>query len=71
MDRVHFVLEDGHTLVPIEAKLTTAPTPRDAAAIEQFQALLGKRVGKGYVVCLCSERHPLTRRVDAVPLGAF
>ena len=68
---VDFVLEDGQLLVPIEARLTTAPTPRDASGVEQFQALLGERAGKGYVVCLCAERHPLTRRVDAVPLGAF
>ena len=68
---VDFVLEEGTTLVPIEAKLTTTPTPRDAVGIEEFQRLLGRRAGKGYVVCLCTERHPLTRRVDAVPLGAF
>jgi len=68
---VDFVLEDGQRLVPIEAKLTTAPTARDASGIEQFQALFGKRAGKGYVVCLCAERHPLTRQADALPLGAF
>lgn len=68
---VDFVLEDGPTLIPIEAKLTTAPTPRDASGIERFQALFGKRAGKGYVVCLCSERHALTRGVEAIPLGAF
>ena len=68
---VDFVVEDGRTLIPVEAKLTTAPTARDAVGIEQFQALFGKRAGKGYVVCPCAERHPLTRRVDAVPLGAF
>ena len=44
---------------------------RDAAGIEAFQKLFGKRAEKGYVVCLCRERFPLTRSVDAVPLGAF
>ena len=68
---VDFVLEDGSTLVPIEAKLTATPTPRDAAGIEQFQKLLGRRAGKGYVVCLSPARHPLTRRVDAIPLGSY
>jgi predicted AAA+ superfamily ATPase len=68
---VDFILEDGQTLIPIEAKLTTTPTARDAAGIEELQALLGRRAGKGYVVCLCAERQPLTRRVEAVPLGAF
>lgn len=68
---VDFVIEDGQTLVPIEARLTASPTARDAVAIEEFQGLFGKRVGKGLVVCLCTERFPLSRRVDAVPLGAF
>lgn len=68
---VDFVIEDGQRLIPIEAKLTATPTPRDAAAIEAFQALFPKRAAKGFVVCLCRERFPLTRTVDAVPLGAF
>ena len=56
---------------PIEAKLTSSPTPRDAVAIEAFHDLFPRRVDKGLVVCLCRERFPLTRRVDAVPLGSF
>jgi len=68
---VDFVIEDGNQLIPIEAKLTATPGPRDAAAIEAFQALFAKRATKGYVVCLCHERFPLSRTVDAVPLGAF
>lgn len=68
---VDFVIEDGRQLIPIEARLTATPSARDAAAIKAFQALFGKRAGKGFVVCLCSERTPLSRTVDAVPLGAF
>jgi len=68
---VDFVVEHGSTLIPIEAKLTANPSPRDAAAIEQFQGLLGPRAGKGLLVCLTRERYPLTHTVDAVPLGAF
>lgn len=68
---VDFIMEDGMTLIPIEAKLTSHPKPADAAAIEEFQRLFGHRAGKGYVVCMCRERHALTRHVDAVPLGAF
>jgi uncharacterized protein len=68
---VDFVVEDGESLIPVEAKLTATPTARDAAAIEQFQRLVGPRAGRGLVVCLCRERFPLTRTVDAVPLGAF
>jgi predicted AAA+ superfamily ATPase len=68
---VDFVIEDGQTLVPIEARLTASPSPRDAIAIEAFQELFGRRAGKGLVVCLCAERFRLTRRIDALPLGAF
>lgn len=68
---VDFVIEDGNRLIPIEARLTATPTARDAAAIEAFQALFPGRAAKGYVVCLCRERVPLSRSVDAVPLGAF
>ncbi len=68
---VDFVIEDGQTLTPIEAKLTATPNRRDADAIVRLQELLGDRVGKGYVVCACAERHALAQRIDALPLGAF
>lgn len=68
---VDFVIEAGSALIPIEAKLTASPTARDAASIERFQQLFGSRASKGLVICLCRERYPLTRSVDAVPLGSF
>ncbi len=68
---VDFLLEDGTKLIPIEAKLTATPTKRDAAGIEEFQRLFGSRAGRGIVVCFCRERFPLTKTVDAVPLGSF
>jgi predicted AAA+ superfamily ATPase len=40
---VDFVIEDGPRLIPIEAKLTATPTSREAAGIEAFQKLFGKR----------------------------
>lgn len=67
---VDFIIEDGATLVPIEAKLTASPSARDAAGIEEFQRLFGRRAGKGLVISLCRERVPLTRTVDAIPLGS-
>ncbi|OGR90487.1 MAG: hypothetical protein A2V88_13045 [Elusimicrobia bacterium RBG_16_66_12] len=68
---IDFVVENGQQLIPIEAKLTASPSPRDAAPIEAFQKLFGKRAGRGLVVCLVSERVPLSRTVDAVPIGVF
>ncbi len=68
---VDFIIEDGQKLIPIEVKLTATPRAKHAKAIESFQELFGKRAGKGLLVCLCNERHPLTRTVEAVPFGAF
>ena len=65
------VIVTGRQLIPIEARLTATPSARDAAAIEAFQALFGKRAGTGFVVCLCSERTPLGRTVDARPRGGL
>ena len=68
---VDFVIEDGNLLIPIEAKLTATPSAKHATAIERFQELFGSRAGKGLLVCLCAERFPLTRNVEAVPFGSF
>jgi predicted AAA+ superfamily ATPase len=68
---VDFVIEDGLRLIPVEAKLTADPAPADAKAIGRFQQLFGERAQKGLVICLCRERYPLTRTVDAVPFGCF
>lgn len=68
---VDFVVDLGLTLVPVEAKLAATPTARDAAGLEKFQKLFGARAPKALLVCLCRERFPLTRTVDAVPLGSF
>jgi len=68
---VDFVVEDGRTLIPVEAKLTAPPVPADARAVERFLDLVGKRAGPGLVACLCERRFRLTERVEAVPLGSF
>ena len=68
---VDFIIEQGGALIPIEAKMTATPNPRHAAGIEKLQKMLGQKVGKGLVVCLCQERFPLTRNVDAIPFGSF
>lgn len=39
-----------------------------AEAVERFQNLAGDRAPRGYVVCLCPEVFPLSRRVDAIPI---
>jgi len=68
---VDFIIERDNQLIPVEAKLTATPSPKHAVAIERLQNLFGSRAGKGFLVCLCTRRFPLTRNVEAVPLGAF
>lgn len=68
---VDFVVDLGHRLVPVEAKLTATPRRSHARSVERFLDLFGDRAPKGYVVCLCPEPMPLTRRVHAIPLGAL
>jgi len=68
---VDFILEGSGGLIPVEAKQTATPSAHHASAIESFQRLFGRRAAKGLVVCLCRERFPLSRTVDAVPLGSF
>jgi hypothetical protein len=66
---VDFVVETGQALVPIEVKLTATPTPRMALGIESFQADLGKRAARGYLVHLGTHRLPLGPDVEAYPFA--
>ncbi len=74
---VDFLIQEGINLTPVEAKITATPKPRDADSIERFIQLLSGRkdrmwqIGKGFLVCLCDGRIPLTRNVDAIPFGSF
>ena len=66
---VDFVIEDGGRVYPIEVKLTSTPALRHAAGIVRFREMLGRKAGPGLMLCLCQERVPLARGVDAVPIG--
>ncbi len=68
---VDFLVEDGTTLLAVEAKLSATPGRKHAAGVVELQKLLGDQVARGLVACLCDETFPLTRTVDAVPLAAF
>ena len=59
---------DGR-LYPAEIKLAASPSNPEA----NWRSLLtsGLEVGKGCVLCLCGQALPLSRRVDAVPVGAI
>jgi predicted AAA+ superfamily ATPase len=68
---VDFVIEDGARVIPIEVKLTSSPALRHAEGIVRFRELLGRKAEPGLMVCLCRERIPLARGVEAVPIGSL
>jgi len=65
---VDFILEKNMTLYPMEVKKTASP---DSDDIENFRIIesLKKPIGKGAVICLCSEIMPIPKKnVLAVPV---
>ena len=65
---IDFVIEAEGVLYPVEIKRTASPG-RDAlrgmAALERQ----GVPLGEGVVICLVLEAIPLSRSVQAVPIG--
>lgn len=65
---VDFVFAQDQRIYPVEVKKTASP---DSDDLRGFRALAktGAEVGLGAILCLCQERMPLTREVQAVPIG--
>ena len=65
---IDLVLEEGNTLYPVEFKKTATPS-KNASRYFPMLAKLGRDVGHGAVICLREKDIPLSREVDAVPVG--
>jgi len=65
---IDLLIEEGDTLYPVEFKKTATPS---RTASKHFPALnkLGRKIGHGAVICLRNEDIPLSREVDAIPVG--
>ena len=65
---IDLVIETGDNLYPIEFKKTATPS---MLAAKNFSVLekLGKKVGHGAIICLREDDIPLSREVDAIPVG--
>ncbi|MEW6218899.1 MAG: ATP-binding protein [Thermodesulfobacteriota bacterium] len=65
---VDLLLEEGDTLYPVELKKSASPA---ASASRHFSVLarLKREIGHGAVICLRETDVPLSREVDAVPVG--
>lgn len=65
---VDLIIEQNNTLYPIEIKKTANPV-KNAPSNFNFLAGSQKNIGHGMVVCLTETDIPLSRSVDAIPVG--
>ncbi len=65
---VDLIIEQNNTLYPIEMKKTANPAA-NAPSNFKFLAGLKQNIGHGMVVCFTEKDIPLSRDVDAVPVG--
>lgn len=70
-DEVDFIVDTGRSLIPIEAKLSSTPTPAMARGIERFRREMGEGVARGYVVHPGDVSLPLGRDAVALPFAAL
>lgn len=70
MKEVDLIIEKDGLLHPIEIKKKSAPDRND---IKNFSALSahGAKVGQGAVICLAGTHYPITKDVEAVPVGCL
>jgi uncharacterized protein len=66
---VDFVVDQGTTLIPIEAKVSATPRSAMGQSIETFRQDIGEKVGYGYVVHTGDIRLPLSKDTTAIPFG--
>lgn len=65
---IDLLIEQNGTLYPLEFKKAAAP---GRSAVKNFSALnkLGLPIGHGGVICLTEKHVPITKAVDAIPVG--
>lgn len=69
-NEIDFLFLRDQIIYPVEVKKSASPKPQ---WVQPFQALsrLKQQVGQGAVLCLAKQIVPLTRDVDAVPVGVI
>lgn len=65
---VDLIIDQNNSLYPIEIKKTASPV-KNAPSNFNFLSGLNKNIGHGMVICLTEKDIPLSRTVDAVPVG--
>jgi predicted AAA+ superfamily ATPase len=65
---VDLIIDQNNTLYPIEIKKTANPL-KNAPKNFGFLENLKQNIGQGMVVCLTDKDYPLSRDINAVPIG--
>lgn len=65
---VDLIIDQNNTLYPIEVKKTAKPST-NAPSNFKFLSGLQQNIGHGMIICLTEKDNPLSRDVDAVPVG--
>ena len=68
---VDILLDTGPRLIPIEAKLSSTPSPSMAGGITSFMKDFGKKSSQGYLVHPGDVLLPLAEHVTALPFSAL
>ena len=63
---IDLIIEKNGKLFPIEIKKATNP---DKKAIKNFSVIPDDIIGEGAVICLANEDYPITRNINAIPVG--
>ena len=65
---IDLIIDQNNTLYPVEMKKTANPAA-NAPSSFKFLSGLQQNIGHGMVICLTEKDIPLSRDVDAVPVG--
>lgn len=65
---VDLLIAKDNQLFPVEIKKSATPVKESIAHFRPLERL-GVTVGRGAVICLCHQRLPISKEVDAVPVG--
>ena len=68
---IDLVIQDGHTLHPVEIKTNAMVGPDAVKSFRCLEGIQGYEVGFGHVICQTAEPYLITQDVQAVPVWAI
>lgn len=67
---IDLVIQDGHTLHPVEVKMNAMVGPDAVKNFRCLEGMQGYEVGFGHVICQTAEPYLITQDVQAVDIWA-